>query len=268
MKLKFFTCLILIHSFAFSQEMESDLYATLSDNSLAIFMRSVYSSMNITTYRMSNKEGLVEEFSTSYKKGKINPERINFTTTYTEFFILEDRKKSLGKYELNSQNEVYRYERTDFNSRNLRTFTFYHYYTFSESVVRREFIRIKEYIGTGSVEMDTVVTKDSIIYNVEKVNTSIHQKDLSEGGSTTVYQIENGKLVKKSNQLTGFSKEEIFSYDAKGQLASIEIILSGEDGQQLSNLTKIHYNQEGLITEVLYLDQSGAILEKKVFTYK
>lgn len=251
-----------------SQEMDSDLYSTLDNNTLAIFMKSAYSTMTVSTYRASHQFGLVEEHSTTYKKGKINPERINFTIVYTDFFILEDRKKSLGKYELNANNEVYRYERTDFNSRNIRTYTFYHYYTFEKSVIKREFIRNKEYVGTGSVEVDTVVIRDSVIYSVSSSENTISQKDLSEGGSTTVYTLEGNTLVKKSNMLTGFSKEEIYSYDAKGQLASIEIILNGSDGQRITNLTKIHYSIDGLITEVLFLDQSGEVLEKKVFTYK
>ncbi|MBK9590721.1 MAG: hypothetical protein IPO32_04160 [Crocinitomicaceae bacterium] len=268
MKLKLLAALIFQTFVAYSQEMESDLYATLSNNTLAIFMKSIYSSMDVSTFRASNEFGLVEEHTTTYKKGKINPERINFTTAYTEFFVLEDRKKSLGKFEINSDNQIFRYERTDFNRRNIRTFTYYHYYVYDNWVVQREQIRSKEYLGTGSVEVDTLVTKDSILYTINKSENTISQKDLSEGGSTTVYTLEGNKLIKKSNALTGFSKEEIYSYDAKGQLASIEIILTGGEGQSISNLTKIHYSIEGLVTEVLFQDQSGEVLEKKVFTYK
>jgi hypothetical protein len=268
MKLKLLTALIVQTFVAYSQEMESDLYATLSNNTLAIFMKSVYSSMDVSTYRASNEFGLVEEHTTTYRKGKINPERINFTTAYTEFFVLEDRKKSLGKFEINADNQIFRYERTDFNRRNIRTYTYYHYYVYENWVVQREQIRTKEYLGTGSVEVDTVVTKDSILYTINKSENTISQKDLSEGGSITVYTFEGNKLIKKSNALTGFSKDEIYSYDAKGQLASIEVILTGGEGQKISNLTKIHYSIEGLVTEVLFQDQSGEILEKKVFTYK
>lgn len=268
MKLKLLALIIIQSSIISAQEMESDLYATLSNNTLAIFMKSLYGTMEVTTYRASNELGLVEEHTTTYRKGKINPERINFTTAYTEFFMLEDRKKSLGKFEINSDNQVYKYERTDFNRRNIRTFTYYRYYAYQNLVVQREQIRTKEYLGTGSVEVDTVVTKDSVIYDVNASENTISQKDLSEGGSTTIYSLDGTKLLKKTNALTGFSKEEIYSYDAKGQLASIEIILTGGEGQTISNLTKIHYSMEGLVTEVLFQDQSGEILEKKVFTYK
>jgi hypothetical protein len=268
MKLKLLSALIIQSCLVHAQEMESDLYATLSNNTLAIFMKSIYSTMEVSTYRASKELGLVEEHTTTYRKGKINLERINFTIAYTEFFILEDRKKSLGKFEINASNQVYRYERTDFNNRNIRTFTYYNSYIYQDWVVQRELIRTKEYLGTGSVEVDTLVTKDSVIYAVNKTEKTIHQKDLSEGGSTTVYTLEGNKLIKKSNALTGFSKDEIYSYDAKGQLASIEIILTGGEGQTISNLTKIHYSMEGLVTEVLFQDQSGEVLEKKVFTYK
>lgn len=268
MKLKLLAALILQSCVIYAQEMESDLYATLSNNTLSIFMKSLHSTMNVTTYRASHEFGLVEEHTTTYKKGKINPERINFTIAYTEFFVLEDRKKSLGKFEINSNNQIYRYERSDFNSRNIRTYTYYHYYVYENLVVKREQIRTKEYIGTGSVEVDTVVTKDSILYAISASGNTISQKDLSEGGSTTIYTLDGTKLIKKSNALTGFSKDEIYSYDAKGQLASIEIILTGGEGQTISNLTKIHYSFDGLITEVLFQDQSGEVLEKKVFTYK
>lgn len=268
MKLKLFLIPLLCLNIAYSQEMESDLYATLNNNSLAIFMKSIYTTMEVATFRASHEFGLVEEHTTTYKKGKINPERINFTIAYTEFFILEDRKKSLGKFEINADNQIYRYERSDFNAKNIRIYTYYHYYVYENQVVQREQIRTKEYVGAGSVEVDTVVTKDSILYAINATSNSISQTDLSEGGSTTVYTLDGSKLIKKSNALTGFSKEEVYSYDAKGQLASIEVSLIGGDGQRITNLTKIHYSMDGLITEVLFQDQNGELLEKKVFTYK
>lgn len=268
MKLTLLLIPLLWLNIALSQEMESDLYATLNNNSLAIFMKSIYTTMEVSTYRASKEFGLVEEYSTTYKKGKINPERINFTIAYTEFFILEDRKKSLGKFEINSDNQIYRYERSDFNAKNIRTYTYYHYYVYVNQVVQREQIRTKEYVGMGSVEVDTIVTKDSILYDINATSNTISQTDLSAGGSTTVYTLDGTNLVKKSNALTGFSKEEVYSYDAKGQLASIEVSLIGSDGQRITNLTKIHYSIDGLITEVLFQDQNGDLLEKKVFTYK
>lgn len=253
---------------ALSQEFDSDLYAVLNRSSLSIFMKSSYTSMTVSTLRASNKNGLVEENSTTYRKGKINTDRINFTTTYTEFFILEDRKKSIGRYELNPDNEIVRYERTDFNSRNLRVFTYYHSFRYNSYINDKEIIRTKEYIGTGSAELDTVVTVDSVVYKLTVEDNKIVQQDLSEGGSTTTYTLDGGKLIKKVVALSGFSEEDTYLYDAKGQLASIETALVGEDGQRLTNQTKIYYSLEGMITEVQFYDQSGELLEKKQFEYK
>ena len=251
-----------------AQEIDSDLYSSLNSSSLSLFMKSIYTNMEIVTYRASKQFGLVEEHTATYKKGKINTDRINFNITYTEFYILEDRKKSMGKYELDSVYNIYRYERTDFDSRNLRTYTFYHYFIFDQHVVSKEKIRTKEYLGTGSVEQDTVVTKDSVIYKVEHSGNDIIQTDLTPGGSVTTYTIEGGKLLKKVSALTGFSEEDIYLYDAKGQLASIQNNLIGEEGQKISNITRIHYTTDGLINEVIFEDQNGEILEKKMFSYK
>lgn len=252
----------------FAQEMDSDLYAVLNSSSLSLFMKAPYTTMHVTTYRSSKQQGLVEEHTATYRKGKINPERINFTINYTEYFILEDRKKSMGRYEFNANDEIVRYERTDFDSRNLRTFTYYHYYTYVSSVLSHEFIRLKEYVGTGSVDMDTVVTLDSVVYKLESAAGLITQTDLAPGGSVTTYKIEGNRLVLKTSQLSGFSEEDKYSYDAKGQLASIETALIGEDGQRITNLTKIHYTMDGLPQEVIFQDQQGEILEKKVFSFK
>ena len=268
MKFKLYAFFFLAPLVAVAQEMDSDLYAVLNSSSLSKFMKTEYSTMNVVTYRASKQSGLVEEHTTTYRKGKINPERVNFTTNYTEYFILEDRKKSLGKYEFNANDEIIRYERTDFNARNIRTFTYYHYYTYNQSVLQREFIRLKEYIGTGSVEMDTVVTVDSVVYKLDLADGLVKQTDLAAGGAVTTYKINGTQLVLKTCQLTGFSEEDMYQYDASGQLASIETALVGEDGQRITNLTKIHYSMEGLITEVIFQDQTGEVLEKKVFTYK
>ena len=231
-------------------------------------MKTEYTSMNVVTFRSSSNLGLVEEHTTTYRKGKINPERVNFTINYTEFFLLEDRKKSLGKYEFDSNSNIFRYERSDFNQRNIRTFTYYHYYIYFNSIVEKEKIRIKEYIGTGSVEVDTVVTLDSVIYNVTAIDKGFKQQDLSKGGAVSVYQIEENKLMKETSSLTGFSEENVYIYDANNQLVTIENSLIGEDGQRITNYTKIQYSITGLITEVNFYDQNNELLEKKVFTYK
>jgi hypothetical protein len=267
-KLKLYFLFFLAPFFASAQEMDSDLYAVLNSCSLSDFMKTEFSSMHVITYRASKKEGLVEEHTTTYRKGKINPERVNFTINYTEYFVLEDRKKSIGRYDFNSNSEVARYERTDFNTRNIRTYTYYHFYTYNQSVLQREFIRYKEYIGTGSVEMDTIVTVDSVVYKLETSDNLIKQQDLAAGGGVTTYKLEGNHLVLKSTALTGFSEEDIYSYDANGKLSSIETALIGEDGQRITNQTKLHYTIDGLLSEVIFTDQSGEILEKKVFTYK
>ena len=251
-----------------AQEMESDLFATLNSNTLAIFMKTEFATMTVVTYRSSTQLGLVEENTTRYRKGKINPDRINFNIDYTEYFMLDDRKKSIGRYDLGLANEVIRYERTDFNQRNIRTYTYYHFYTYNSQILEREFIRNKEYIGTGSAELDTVVTLDSVNYKITAIQDGFQQQDLAEGGAATVYHIENSILAKKARELTGFREENIFVYDAKGQLVSIQNILIGEDGQRISNFTKIRYTIDGLITEVIFLDQNNEVLEKKVFSYK
>ncbi|MBL7896946.1 MAG: hypothetical protein JNJ99_00335, partial [Crocinitomicaceae bacterium] len=93
--------ILLAGVYARAQEMDSDLFAVLNNSSLSVFMKSAFTTMEVKTFRASKQQGLVEEYSTTYKKGKINPERINFTIVYTEYYLLEDRKKSLGKYELN-----------------------------------------------------------------------------------------------------------------------------------------------------------------------
>lgn len=253
----------------FSQEMDSDLYAVLNNSSLSIFMKNItYTTMNVVTYRTSKNLGLVIENETTYRKGKINTERINFTTNYTEYFMLEDRKKSLGKYEMAPNWDIYKYERTDFNLRNIRSYTYYHTFTYHNSVVVRELIRTKEYIGTGSAELDTIVTIDSVNYKVTDTPTGFKQENLSEGGVITEYQLENNKLVKEVSKLTGYSEENVFTYDANGQLVTIENTLVGDDGQRIRNYTTIRYSIDGLITEAIFYDQNDEVLEKKVFTYK
>jgi len=259
---------IICFSLPYAQEAESDLYAVSGISSLSLFMQSEKTTMTVITYRNSSKGELVEEHTTTYKKGKINTDRINFTITYTPYFVLDDRKKSLGKYELNTLFEVVKYERTDFNTRNMRTFTYYHSFNYDNNVLKREVVRTKEYVGTGSVDMDTVVTVDSTVYIIKLTDRGIEQKDLSEGGATTTYIIEAGKLLSKTRTLTGFSEEINYVYDGNNQPVVIKNSLIGEDGQRISNTTKIRHSIDGLITEVLFYDQYEKIIEKKVFTYK
>ena len=111
--------------FSFSQEFESDLFPSIKSSTLHIFMDSDMSKMTISTLRNSKKHGVVEETKSTYRKGKINPLKVNFNIHYSEFYVVENRKKSLGKYEFSAGKEIIKYERTDFDNRNQRLYTFH-----------------------------------------------------------------------------------------------------------------------------------------------
>jgi hypothetical protein len=240
--------------FSFSQEMEDDLFATLSSSSLHIFKNSEKTKMTIRTYRNSPKNGIVEETTSNYRKGKINPLRINFNIHYTEYYILEDRKKSLGKFEFNENNEIYRYERTDFDNRNQRSVTFYHFYYYTDAIVSREDIRTKEYVGQGSAELDTIVYKDSVLYKITGENNDYNQENLTDPGVNISYSLEDGKLKNKT--------------DSKGHLVKIGNTLTTDEGKEVTTRTEIHYSIDGLITESIFYNENNELLERKVFTYK
>ena len=96
-----------------SQELDTDLFGALNSSSLSIFLNSDKSKLTVTTYRNSKEKGMLEETSTTYRKGKIKANKINFSIKYTEHYILEDRKRSVGNFQFDSLNHVYRYERSD-----------------------------------------------------------------------------------------------------------------------------------------------------------
>lgn len=260
--------------FSFGQEFESDLYASLKSSSLHIFMASEKSKMTISTQRNSKKNGVVEETKTTYRKGRINPLKINFNIQYSEFYVVEDRKKSLGKYEFNEANEIMRYERTDFDNRNQRIVTFYHYYYYNQDILEHEDIRIKEYVGQGSVEMDTVVYLDSVIYAVKSITNGLDQENLSDPGVHTEYELNAGNVSKKTNFFFGFNEEVKYTYDSKKHLVKIENTLTNEEkdanGNQKSikTRTELHYSIDGLLTEAVFYDENSEMLERKIFTYK
>ncbi len=259
---------------SFSQEFESDLYATLKSSTLHIFMKSDKSKMTISTLRNSDKHGIVEETKSTYRKGKINPLKINFNIQYSEFYVVENRKKSLGKYEFNEENKIYRYERSDFDNRNQRIFTFYHYFVFEENIIARENIRTKEYIGQGSVELDTVVYKDSVLYAIKPLQKGLDQENLSDPGVHTEHEIVNGEVVKKTNFFFGFNEVIEYTYDSKGHLVKIENTLTNEEKEPDGSLksiktrTELRYSIDGLMTEAIFYDENNIMLERKVFTYK
>lgn len=250
-----------------AQEMDSDLFATLKSSALHIFHNSDKTKMEIVTYRNSDKNELLEETSTIYRKGKINANRISFNIKYSEHYVLADRKKSMGKYEFNEKGQIMRYERTDFNEKNMRTYSFHHFYHYEQDVVRRENIRIKEY-GYGSVEVDTTVYLDSMVYVIEKNNNQYIQKDQAAGGATMKYTVENDRLVQRSNFLEGFEERVVYIYDQKNHLVKIEKSIIGEDNKSLTNHTIIHYDISGLIDKVEFFDDQQVLLEQKLFTYK
>ncbi|MEX1000597.1 MAG: hypothetical protein WDZ35_00630 [Crocinitomicaceae bacterium] len=251
----------------YCQEMDAELYLTLNSSTLHQFKNSDKSKMTVITYRHSEKHGLVEEIKTNYRKGRINTERINFNSRYTEFFVLEDRKKSLGKYDF-EDGKIIRYERTDFDNKNLRKYTFYHTFIYEGDLIKRENIRTKEYIDQGSIELDTVVYRDSVIYNIAKTDSGYRQVDVQETNNYSSYEIKDDRLVSKTNHISGFSEKTTFIYDSKGHLIRIETVLSGEDNKTLSNRTELEYNFDGLVSEVRFYDEQEQLLEKKIFSYK
>jgi hypothetical protein len=258
--------------FSFSQEMESDLHLALNHSSLHIFKASEKSKMMVKTLRNSKKNGTVEETSSTYRKGKINPLKISFNVSYTEFFILEDRKKSLGKYFFNDKNQIRRYERTDFDNRNQRSVTFYIYYRYSADVLEREILRTREYIGQGSAEQDSIVYVDTTQYEVKPIEKGFHQANLSDDGVYAEYDTKDDKLLKKTNFFPGFNEIISYTYDSNGHLIKIENKLINEDEggehKSITTRTEIHYSIDGLVTEAIFYDELDQILERKIYTYK
>ncbi|MEO9534316.1 MAG: hypothetical protein ABJF27_13570 [Crocinitomicaceae bacterium] len=254
--------------------MESDLYLALNTSALHKFRASDKSKMKVETFRNSKKNGIVKETTATYRKGRINLLRINFNIIYTEFFVLEDRKKSLGKYEFNNANEIRKYERTDFDTKNRRAYTLFYNYKYTNSIVNREFIRTREYIGNGTVEQDSVVYLDSVLYEVKPISNGQDQHNLSDPGVYTSYEIKEGKLLSKTNNFPGYTEKITYTYDSKNQLVKIENVLtntSTEGGSEQSTITThtdLHYTMDGLISEAVFYDQSNEVLERKVYTYK
>lgn len=267
MKLTVLLFSLLIGVSALTQEIESDLFASLHSSSLHIFMQSEKSKLSVITYRNSKKDGMVEETTSTYRKGKINPLKLNFNVKYTEHYVLEDRKRSLGKYQF-KDDEIFKYERTDFDNRNARLYTFYHYFIYQNEVVEKEIIRTKEYVGQGSVDMDTVVYKDSVIYSVIDHEDGFKQENLTDPGVYTTYVISEGRLDKKTTYFDGFNESVEFTYDTKGHLVNIKYILTGEENKSITTHTEIHYSIDGLMTETNFYDESNEVLERKVYTYK
>ncbi len=252
--------------------MESDLYLALNSSALHNFKASEKTKMIVKTLRNSKKNGIVEETSSTYRKGKINPLKISFNTSYTEFFVLEDRKKSLGKYFFNEKNQIRKYERTDFDNRNQRAVTFYYYYTYSSDVLQREFIRTREYVGQGSAEQDSVIYLDTTQYAVKNIDKGFHQDNLSDPGVYAEFFTDQKKLISKTSYFPGFNEEIKYTYDSNGHLVKIEtnLINSAEvDGKKsITTRTELQYSIDGLLTETIFYDEFEKVLERKVYAYK
>jgi len=256
----------------FCQEMESDLFLHLNNSTLHLFKSSEKSKMVVLTFRNSKEHGTVQETKTTYRKGKISPEKINFTTAYSEYYLLENRKKSLGRYIFNEKNQIRRYERTDFDNRNQRTYGYYHNYRYIDNVLQWEFIRTREYVSQGSVEQDSIIYLDSVVYNLKKLDDGIKQINLTDEGAYSKYVIKDKRLASKSNFFPGFNENVSFSYNSKGQLVGLTNELTNDEakkeGKSIITSTEITYNMEGLVTEVYFYDSKGEILERKVYSYK
>lgn len=223
--------------------------------------------MTVTTYRNSKKHGTVVETTSTYRKGKINPERINFNVKYSEYYVVEDRKKSLGKYEF-KDGHIFKYERTDFNNLNARMYTLYYNYIYDNSVVERENIRTKEYVASGSVDFDTIVYLDTVIYDVHPIDGGYKQDNLSDPGVYAEYVIVDGKLMSKTNYFEEYTEKVTYTYDSKGHLVKILSVLSGKGSGTISTRTELHYSMEGLLTETKFYDENNVLLERKVYEYK
>lgn len=257
----------------FSQEMESDLYLALNTSSLHIFKESEMSKMTVSTFRNSKQDGIVKETTATYRKGRINPSRVNFNIIYTEYFVLEDRKKSLGRYDFDDDMLIRHYERTDFDTKNRRAYTLFFGYNYTNSIVNREFIRTREYVGNGSVDQDSIVYLDSVIYKIEPSSLGQNQHNLSDPGVHSDYEIKEGKLISKTSYFPGYSEKISYTYDSKGNLVKIVNVLTNTDANSteastITTHTDLHYTIDGLVSEAVFYDQENEMLERKVFEYK
>ncbi|UKN03298.1 hypothetical protein K6119_07195 [Paracrocinitomix mangrovi] len=267
MKYILLIALVSFNVFCFSQEMESDIFGTNTQNNLILFKTSEKTKMEVTTYRNSKTKGTLEETSATYRKGKINPDRINFSIKYTEHYIVEDRKKSIGKYDI-TEGKIRHYERSDINTKNIKMYTWYYYFTYKNDVVLKETNRFKEYSGIGSIDMDTTVTKDSVIYEVLDENNQYKQNNLSDPGVYAIYEFKDDKLISKTSYFEGFNEKVVYVYNNQNQIAQIENILTGEDNNQIKTRTELNYDNEGLLIESKFYNELNELLERKVFSYK
>lgn len=250
-----------------AQEMKDNLYATLKSSSLHLFYKSEFSKMTVSAQRKSSKLGFVEETNTTYRKGKINPERINYVIKYSEYYILEDRKKSMGRYEFDENDLIVYYERTDFNNRNVRDYTFKHKLELVNGIVKKETVSIVEYLTEGSVEVDTSMAVEVTSYEVVEEGGVWRQNSGLEDTYVT-YKVEGDELVQSTNHIGDTKDITEYFYDGQGRLTGMKHTLTNEKGQQLQTETRVYYNSDGLFSEVQFYDEQKELLEKRLFSYK
>lgn len=252
---------------SFSQEMEDDLFQTWSSNTISDFLNSEFKKMKVTTNRWVKGE-VVPELITTYKKSKFNPNKVNFSIDYTEYYIVEERKKSNGRYLINGEGKIYKYERTDIGEKNRMLGTFYHTYIYKKGVLLYDRIRYKEYVNVGAVEMDTIVSYDSLVYKVNRVQDTIYQIDELSKNTRTYYVLNNNQLVERNNFISGYTENLSFSYNKDGKLAMIVFKLKSNDGKSIKNVLKLTYSSKGLVDKTQFFDQTNALIEEKLFSYK
>ena len=235
---------LFIASICLSQDMEDDLFQTWSSNSMSSFLSSSFKKMTVTTNRMIKGE-VTTELVTTYKRSKFNPKKVNFSITYTDQYIVEERKKSNGRYLINENGKIHKYERTDIGLKNKMTGTIYHTYLYKNGVVLYDKMRVKEYVNVGAVEMDTIVTLDSLVYSVYDRNDTIHQVDELSKDTRAFYIVKNNQLMEKGNFINGYSENLRYTYNSAGRLEMIVYSLKSAEGNTGRNVLKIKYNSSG-----------------------
>ena len=267
MKIILFFLSLLTTLGSFSQEMEDDLFQSWNSSSFKVFMTTEYKKMIVTTNRTVKGVSYTELVST-YKRAKFNLNKINFGINYTEHYVVENRIKSHGKYVFNDSGRVVSYERTDIGPKNKMLGTIYDYYGYEHNVLLYDKIRFKEYVNAGAVEMDTIVSFDSLMYSVRSDGDTINQRDLLSKNTFTTYVVNGGKLRVKNNFISGYSEKLSYSYDSMGQLIMIVYDLKSDGGDKAKNVLKIYYTKENLLLRTEFYDKTNALIEEKVFTYK
>lgn len=251
-----------------AQEMKDNLFPTLNSSSLHLFYQSGKKTMIVASHRHSQKHGMVLETTSTYRKGKINPQRINFSVKYTEYHILSDNKRSLGKYEFGEDNKIIHYERSDFNNRNIRKWAYRHDYEYKHDILSKEKMITVEYLNEASVEADTAEYWETFNFDVEEQDGLYNQHPHEDQSVYTKFEMKSDRLHAKTNHFEGFDERDEFFYDDEGRLVKITNTLNGQDGNSIQTTTEISYNGDGLMAEVRFYDEAGTLLEKKVFSYK